>query len=331
MDKIQPLISIIVPVYNVEEYVEECVLSIENQTWVNRQIILVDDGSTDESGDICDKLQLRFSDIQVIHKENGGLASARNAGLDVATGEYVGFIDSDDYIEPDMYERLITSLLETNSQVACCSWCRCLDTESGREIIPLDDEKKICHFEVMIPPTAIKSLLLNNGMTFSACDKLFKSDLFGQERFPNENLPSEDIPCIYSVLTKCKHIVHIGEDKYIYRIVKKSISNSKFESKNLSTLMYMDDVVNDVCVRYPELKQEALFALVQSVASTYSRLLASGKRKEFKNIEKKLRKIVRERFMDIMVNPFFTWKSQIVNFTIVLGLFPMFCKVYYRH
>lgn len=129
-----PIISIIVPIYNVEKYLEECVLSIVNQTWENKQIILVDDGSTDNSGKICDRLQTEYPYIEVIHKKNGGLASVRNAGLDIAIGEYVGFVDSDDYIEHDMYDKMYESMILTNSQVSCCSRYRCIDTDNGREI-----------------------------------------------------------------------------------------------------------------------------------------------------------------------------------------------------
>lgn len=101
------LITVIVPVYNVAKYLEKCVKSIQDQTYKSLEIILVDDGSTDSSGAICDKYATEDSRIRVIHKPNGGLSSARNAGLDAATGDYVGFIDSDDYIAPDFYESLL--------------------------------------------------------------------------------------------------------------------------------------------------------------------------------------------------------------------------------
>src|SRR5665647_2657921 len=101
-----PLISIIVPIYKVENYIRNCVDSILNQTYKNLEVILVDDGSTDNCGNICDEYSLKDNRIKTIHKKNGGLSSARNAGLDVAKGEYIGFIDSDDWIEKDMYESL---------------------------------------------------------------------------------------------------------------------------------------------------------------------------------------------------------------------------------
>ena len=106
----EKLISVIVPVYNVEEYVEKCVLSIINQTYKNLEIILVDDGSTDNSGKICDEIAIKDNRIKVIHKKNGGLSDARNVGIDIAKGDYLGFVDSDDYIDPDMYSILLNNM-----------------------------------------------------------------------------------------------------------------------------------------------------------------------------------------------------------------------------
>ena len=116
------MLSIIVPVYNVEKYLEDCIESLLNQTYKNYEIILVDDGSTDSSGKICDIVAESSSKIKVIHKENGGLSSARNTGLRVARGRYIGFVDSDDYILPTMYEKLIYSMSRYKAQIASCQY-----------------------------------------------------------------------------------------------------------------------------------------------------------------------------------------------------------------
>ena len=115
------LISIIVPVYNVESYLKKCLESIINQTYKNIEIILIDDGSTDSSGKICDDYANKDKRIKVIHKQNGGVSDARNTALDICRGDYIGFIDSDDYIELDMYETLLKFLLNNNLDVAMCS------------------------------------------------------------------------------------------------------------------------------------------------------------------------------------------------------------------
>ena len=105
------MLSIIVPVYNVEKYIGKCIESIVNQTYKDLEIILVDDGSTDNSGKICDEWARKDKRIKVIHKKNGGLSDARNAGLDICTGDYIGFVDSDDYIELNMYEDLLIQMM----------------------------------------------------------------------------------------------------------------------------------------------------------------------------------------------------------------------------
>ena len=116
----EPLISVIVPVYNAEKYLRKCVASIRAQTYRNLEIILVDDGSCDRSGELCEAFALEDSRIVVIRKENGGVASARNAGLDAMHGDYVGFVDADDWIDPEMYEVLLQRMIAENAQISCC-------------------------------------------------------------------------------------------------------------------------------------------------------------------------------------------------------------------
>ena len=122
-----PLISVLVPVYKTEAYLTRCVSSICNQTYKNLEIILVDDGSPDRSGEVCDALAREDRRIRVIHKENGGLASARNAGIDAMTGEYAAFVDSDDYILPEMIRTLYDLCIRHQAQIACCGIERVTD------------------------------------------------------------------------------------------------------------------------------------------------------------------------------------------------------------
>ena len=119
------VISVIVPVYKVEKFLDRCINSIIQQTFTNLEIILVDDGSPDRSGEICDEWKMKDKRIRVIHKENGGLSDARNKGLDVATGDYVAFIDSDDWIDPDMFQLLYDATQKYQADIAECSW-RCI-------------------------------------------------------------------------------------------------------------------------------------------------------------------------------------------------------------
>ena len=136
-----PLLSVIIPVYNVEDYVARCVDSVLNQTYGNLEVILVDDGAKDSSGDICDTLALKDSRVRVIHKENGGLSSARNVGLDMATGEYITFVDSDDWLEADGYEHLM-ELMERYQVKLVCGGNYDVDGQTGKRTLALCPEKE---------------------------------------------------------------------------------------------------------------------------------------------------------------------------------------------
>ena len=321
-----PELSIIVPVYQVEKYLKECVESIEKQTFTDREIILVDDGSKDSSGRICDALADVYPDIRVIHKENGGLASARNAGLSVARGNYVGFVDSDDLIEPDMYETLLQALHNTGSRVACCSWYRLIDSKEGRKLV-LPPEAETQKARTLSAEEAVRELLLDKGMTYSACDKVFDRSLFENHLFPEENLPSEDIPCIYGIISECERIVHIALPKYLYRVVQGSISTSLFQEKNISTFEYMEEVESDVMMRFPKLAQEARYALMQSTCAIYTRLLESGMEKHFRPIAKRLKKAIRKRLAGSLTNSYFSRNAKVGNILVACNLYPLFMKL----
>ena len=326
MKKQQPLVSIIVPVYQVEKYLRECVESIEKQTLTDREVILVDDGSVDASGAICDNLAKEYADIRVIHKKNGGLASARNAGLDMAQGSYVGFVDSDDCIAPDMYESLYSAMTATESRIACCSWRRMID-EDGEWKLLLPESGSGLPERILTAKEAVKELFLGRGTTYSACDKLFEKTIFDHSRFPGENLPSEDIPCIYHILSHCEKTVHIGASKYYYRIVRGSISTDCFKPKNISTLHYMEQVIQDARSRFPELEKEARFALMQCAGSMYARLLESADVRNLKSIEKELKDTVRKNLKHCFTNSCFSGNARLVYLMIALGIYPCFYKI----
>lgn len=318
------LISIIVPVYNVEKYLGECVDSICGQLGIKSEIILVDDGSTDGSGKLCDEYAQKYFNVKVIHKENGGLASARNAGLDVMTGEYVGFIDSDDYIEKDMYAVLLQALLRTDSDIACCGWHRVADSGNGFQI---QKEGGIEKETVFTSREAVNSLFLNEGMTYSACDKLFKAELFKSIRFPLENLPSEDIPCIYQIIKSVRQIVHIGRQKYYYRVVMTSISRKEFTARNMSTVYYMNRIYEEVRKEMPEQREQALFALVQCTDSTYARMISDKKQKLCKKEKQEMEALLRKNCLKIMKNKYLVRNAKIISLLMAFKLYPFFKKI----
>lgn len=250
-----PLITVIVPVYNILEYLPRCVRSITAQTWQRLEILLVDDGSTDGTGELCDRLALEDDRIRVYHRENGGSSSARNMGLAHARGEYVGFVDSDDYIAPDMYERLYQGIVQFDVYAAQIG--RDERDEEGR-LLP-----DIC--EPPAEPVVIKSadfmreLLLHRG-DCSFCTKLIRRDLFPREAFPEGRL-NEDFNLLIRLLPGMGRLASLPEQAYhvFYRIG----SNSRKADKENFSRVYKDSVDNADIVaeivkkEYPELAQEA--------------------------------------------------------------------------
>lgn len=190
------LISIIVPVYNMEQYLDRCVASILHQTYTDLEIILVDDGSSDSSPSMCDEYARQDSRIKVIHKRNGGLSDARNAGLSVATGSYIGYVDSDDWIEPNMYERMYKACIQNDAQIAVCKYKavfkdRTIDKGSDETVVLSREELlNIYIFEH-------KKYVIYN----SVWSKLFKRELVEDMLFP-VGRNSEDI--IYTTKAFCR-------------------------------------------------------------------------------------------------------------------------------
>ncbi len=197
-------VSVIIPVFRTEQYLEKCVRSVINQTYKNLEIILVDDGSDDSSGALCDSLAAQDSRILVIHKENGGLSSSRNAGIEKAAGDYISFADSDDFMEPDMIEYLLSA----ESDIACCSH---FIVNGGKKIPAPGFDKKT----VMNADEAVKELFKDEKLKNYVWNKLFKREFFDDVRFP-EGMNFEDIPTTYRLFMKAQSVTVLPGCKYNY-------------------------------------------------------------------------------------------------------------------
>lgn len=215
------LISVIVPVYNMEKYLKRCVDSILVQTYRQLEIILVDDGSTDTSPVICDDYAVKDKRIRVIHKENGGLSDARNAGLAIATGNYIGFVDSDDWIEPDMYKDMYEAVVKNRAQMAVCRYA---------EIYPDRIIDGSCNDVVVLSRDEVLDIFICEHSQYkiynSVWSKLFQRELIGDTKFP-KGRNSEDIVFTTKAFCRLKCCVYI--DKAYYNYVKEregSIMNS---------------------------------------------------------------------------------------------------------
>ncbi len=240
-----PLISIIVPVYKVERYLEKCVKSIQNQTYSNLEIILVDDGSPDNCGKMCDELAENDSRIRTVHRENGGQSAARNSGLSVAAGDYIGFVDSDDYIDKDMFECLYDAMASQEADLAVCN-ARSV-SESGRVVKKHEGNGKT---ECFIGKDAYDRIIptLNN----SVWNKLFKKEVIGKTLFPVGQIHGEDFIFLLEYLKKVRKVARVNADKYNYLQREGSITGGVFSEKKLDEISSKDTIYEIIKENFPD-------------------------------------------------------------------------------
>lgn len=223
------LISIIVPIYNVEKYLPKCIESIINQTYKNLEIILVDDGSKDDCPKICDKYKKEDKRIKVIHKENGGLSDARNKGLEISKGKYLIFVDSDDYIDMHMVEKLYNDLIENNADISICNHYR--DYQNG-----ILEVKNFPNKKVVVTKEEIFYNIYNNYSvpTIISWGKIYKKALFKNIRYPLGKL-HEDEAIIIDILANTSRISYFDEPLYYYVQRQDSITK-QFNLKRLDII-----------------------------------------------------------------------------------------------
>ena len=242
-----PLITIIVPVHNAKKYLRDCIESILSQTYHNLEIILIDDGSTDGSEKFVDDYAKSDKRIKVIHQKNMGLSSARNTGLKHATGKYITFVDSDDRIEPNMIENLFNALIDSQADIAICSF---------KEIYPNGKTKGFSHNypkQVFTTEQALANMLQENGFMVSTTMKLFPTNYFKNTKFPTNRL-HEDVGTTYKLIIKADKIVFIPNEYYIYVHHDNSIINQTFNERKFDLIELTDQMCDDIDQHYPNLK-----------------------------------------------------------------------------
>ena len=250
-------ISVIVPIYKVEKYFRRCIRSILDQTYKNLEIILVDDGSPDNCGKLCDVFAEKDDRIVVIHQENAGVCAARNAALRVATGDYLGFVDPDDHLEPDMFEYLLDNLKKYDADISCCRFYR----ENMRLEISLETDGIIHEYN---SEEAIRELLNLSTLKAVFWNKLFKKEIFDGVEFP-EGVIYEGTIMVHQLFLKAKKILFLPEAKYYYQVYNNSYVHTK-------TLKYQCDYVraqisryNDLAKLYPDLKDTVMKKIITEI------------------------------------------------------------------
>lgn len=295
--KSNQLISVIIPIFNLEEYIEECLQSVVSQTYKNLEIILVDDGSKDRSGEICDEWEKKDERIIVIHKENGGISSARNVALDIFKGEYLCFVDGDDTIDEKYVELLYKNIEDNDSQMSLCRYYR-WDFHSATYIYSdFDNSITKC-----LDWRSFMKMVYENNFYATCWGKMFKRNLFDSIRYPIGKT-HEDSSVILDIAIKCNRISRIDNALYFYRMRSDSIMNER------NSLLYLDDFewIEKHIRKLIELKEDELIFEAKKLFCHYVI-------KNHRFLGKESRKIIMDKYInyykDIMHSKYMTSKRK---------------------
>lgn len=269
-------ISVIVPVYNAEKYLDSCIQSVLKQTYPNWELILIDDGSKDESGAIADRYKQTENRIQVVHQQNAGVSAARNQGLDMATGDYIVFLDADDELTTDCLNKLLKNAVENHADIVAgkCSSDRNLTNPSGEITVWRGEE-------------ALKNALMDNPFTYSACAKLFHRECIENTRFVPEIKINEDSYFIFQLLTKKTTFVGIEDEIYVYKENPDSASRAVFSDKFFDILRVADLKFKKIQEDFPDLIKLA-YNMQLKAKMNLLKLLALRTNTEYYKLEKTL-------------------------------------------
>lgn len=301
----RPLISVIVPVYNVENYLDRCLTSVVGQTYENLEIISVDDGAVDQSGFMLDEWALRDSRIIVVHQANRGAAGARNTGLQVASGEYIGFSDSDDEASMGMYSALIKALIEQNADI---SMCRMQKKEYGK-VFPTREFPTNAALLVLDREEVFRCLLLNI-LDSSVCIKLFRTELFFDVRFP-ENNTNEEFPTLCKLFCKISRTVYLSDILYSYYRRENSVTTTPFCEAQFDKYDNSLEVMDFISEKQSNLRKEARHYLCRQTFYLLKHMNLHSLEKQYSKRVRELRKTLRKNTFHIALSKYISMKERI--------------------
>lgn len=272
------LVSVVIPIFNVEKYIRECVNSLLRQTYKNMEIILVDDGSPDNCPNICDSYLALDKRIKVIHKNNGGLSDARNKGIDIATGQYLVFVDGDDFLLPDAIGRMVKIAAEYHADIVCIRYIRCEEDESFMNMkISRKTTEKILKYEGI---DKIREFLSGDTINTTAWGKMYCTKFFKKIRFPYGKY-HEDVYTTYKLVDIAERIVSSSYIGYVYRKNRKSITGEQFSEKRLDAIEGKIFQAEFIKRKYPMLIDEAYVDIIYACNTCLKLMAISG----YKNLD----------------------------------------------
>lgn len=317
----ETLISVIVPIYNTEKYLNKCISSIINQTYRNLEIILVEDGSTDDSYNICKSYQKKDNRIKLIHISNGGVSNARNIGIQHCNGEYISFVDSDDFIDETYIEYLYMLINKYKTKMSIAQHRIIYNNKCYRDFGKVGDE-------IINAKTAIKRMLYFDIIDTSTWGKLYHKTLFENIKFPT-NYNYEDIATTYSFFINSNQIAVGYLSKYNYIVNKNSIINSKFNIKKFDLITMTDKMAYDVESMFPDLKDAVISRKVHARFATLNSLLNN---KKFKNERKEIVQYIKLNKRNILKNINIHKKQKVEMIVLCFNIYVyiLLIKVYHK-
>lgn len=317
----KPLITVVIPIYKVEQYINECIDSILKQSYSNLEIILVDDGSPDRCGEICDEYMKKDNRVKVIHQENKGLSGARNSATDVAKGEYITYVDSDDWISENMIEILYDAISTNNTKIACGAF------ESFFEDGTIATNSHNNETFIYSKQEALDCFLFNEYITPCVCGKLYDIKLWNNIRCPEGKL-FEDQFTTYKILNLCEKVVFVTKPLYHYRKRKGSIGHSKFDKKTYQLYDAIHEEYNFISSKYGEQCPNIAVARTTWEVVFVNMMISNNYRD--KEVITEVQKFARNNIKKIMQCQYISKvrKIQILMFAYSFTIYVQFYKLY---
>lgn len=315
MNVLDPLISVIVPCYNVEKYLARCLNSIKNQTYKNLEIVVINDGSTDNTLEIVKQFAKKDSRFKMFTQANHGLAYTRQYGLSLAKGEYITYVDSDDYVTSDYVEYMFNLLKKKGfkSKMALCSLENVIE-KNGNHINNGNGQ-----IETLTGKQCIESMLYNGLVDTCAYAKLVQRDLYFSNQFPGfpKGRLFEDIATSYALFEQCSTVECGFEPKYFYVIRSRSITTGSFTKNKLDLLDMTDKMAKGVLAKYPDLEAGVIRRQVYARFSTLDQTLGYPEAKKY---QRKLVKFIMDHKSDVLSNPKISRRDRLAYYCLSLGL-----------
>ncbi len=307
-----PIISVVIPIYKVEKHLDRCIKSVINQTYKNLEIILVDDGSPDNCGNICDNYAEQDHRIKVIHKDNGGLSDARNAGIKSATGEYIGFVDSDDYISEYMYEKLYELIEKNNADISCCGVSLC--TKNSIRPQAIEEQTFVCNNE-----DAFRYMLEGKNMlNIWVWCKLYKREIFDKILF-QRGKRYEDVFFMNDLIPIINTVAVTTHPYYYYVLRDESITNSDFVTDDLNIITAYEICKNTLSDKYPSLQKQIEFRYIWSHFFILDKMILERKKYKKTYPFKYTVQFLRKNIIRIIRNKYFTKERKLSAILLFFG------------